>query len=177
MICATPGVYIPSTANIIRFATRKNNNDENENNEKETNNKNNKKRTQSKISEYTKRNETNMMMDLPIPQIISIPTGKRQRKNEVSSDSIVDGKNKKVIQEDTPLESETRELQQPDKNGNDDTGNEIIKSSGGIKESYEMRFPTKKSTYRLRKRRRVTTYVESVCSEDTKNSMDSDFET
>jgi len=61
-------------------------------------------------------------------------------------------KNTKVIQEDTPLESEMRELQQPDKNGNDDTGNEIIKSSGGIKESYEMRFPTKKKYVQTKKK-------------------------
>ena len=120
-----PGVYIPSTANIIRFATRKKNDDENENNDKETNNKNNKKRKQSKISEYTKRNETNMMIELPIPQIILIPTGKRQRKNEVSSDSIVEERNTKVIQEDIPLESETIQLQQPEQKGNDNTGNDV----------------------------------------------------
>ena len=72
---------------------------------------------------------------------------------------------------------EMREVQHPDKNENYDTGNEIIRPSGGIKESYEMRFPTEKCTYRLRKRRRLVTYVESVCSDDTKNSMDSDFDT
>ena len=70
-----------------------------------------------------------------------------------------------------------REVPQPDLNKNDDAGDEIIRPSGGIKESHGMRSPTKTSKYRLRKRRRVITYVESVCSDDTKNSMDSDFET
>ena len=60
---------------------------------------------------------------------------------------------------------------------NDDVRNEIECSSGGNKESYNMRFPTKTSTYSLRKRRRVITYVESVCCDDTINSMDPDFET
>ena len=63
-----------------------------------------------------------------------------------------------------------REVPQPDLNKNDDAGNEIIRSSGGIKESYEMRFPTKTSTYRLRKIRRVITYVESVRGDDAKNA-------
>ena len=116
-------------------------------------------------------------MDLLIPHVITIPTGKTQRKNEVSSDCIVEERNTKVIQEDIPLESEMIQLQQPKQKGNDNTGNEIIEPTGGIKESYELRFPTKKSTHRLRKRRRVITYAESVCSEDTKSSMDSDFET
>ena len=106
-----------------------------------------------------------------------IPKAKRQRKNSVSSDSVLDRSNKKESQDDIPIVIEMREVPQPDPNKNDDAGNEIIRSSGGIKESYEMRFPTKKCTYSLRKRRRVITYVESVCSDDTKNSMDSNFDT
>ena len=106
-----------------------------------------------------------------------IPTAKRQRKNSVSSDSVLDTSNKKERQDDIPLVIDLREVPQPDLNENGGAGNEIIRSSGGIKESYKMRFPTKTSTYRLRKRRRVITYVESVCSDDTQNSMDSDFET
>ena len=124
-----------------------------------------------------KQHETNMMIKLPIPQIILIPTEKRQRRNEVSSNRIVEERNTRTIQEDIPSESETKKVEQPKQKGDDNTGNEIIELTGGIKESYEMRFPTEKCIYRLRKRRRLVTYVESVCSDDTKTSIDSDFDT
>ena len=104
-----------------------------------------------------------------------IPKAKRQRKNSVSSDIVLDTSERK--QDDIPLVIDMIAAPHPELNKNDDTRNKIIRSSGGIKESHEMRFPTKTSTHSLRKRRRVITYVESVCSDDTKNSMDSDIKT
>ena len=126
----------------------KNNDNESENNENETNNKRAQKRKQSKKTEYTKRDEQHIIADLLIPHEIMIPTAKRQRKNNVSSDSVLDTSKKKETQDDIPLVIDLREVPQPDLNRNDDAGNEIIRSSGGIKESHEIRFPTKTSTYR-----------------------------
>ena len=104
-----------------------------------------------------------------------IPKAKRQRKNSVSSETVWDTSDKK--QDDIPLVIDMKATPHPELNKNDDARNEIKKATGGIKESHEMRFPTKTSMNSLRKRRRVITYVERVCSDDTKNSMDSDFET
>ena len=62
--------------------------------------------------------------------------------------SVLDTSNKKETQDDIPLVMDLREVLQPDLNKNDDAGDEIIRPSGGIKESHEMRSPTKTSTYR-----------------------------
>ena len=106
---------------------------------------------------------------------VTIPATKKQETKKANNAIMLDMSEEK--QNDIPVVIDVAMTMNLVQDKNDDDRNETECSSGGIKESHDMRFPIKASTYRLRKRRKVITYIESVCSDETKNSMDSDFET
>ena len=77
------------------------------------------KQKQSKISDYPKRDEQNLIIEnLPIPHEVTIPKAKRQRMKNVSSEIVLDVSEEK--QDGIPLVIDVKVTMNPELDKNDD---------------------------------------------------------